>query len=654
MSRDTRLSGRVVQPPDGPVSGVSVRLVGGDGDGETLCRAETDESGSYTLAVSGAAAADVAERAPTVLVGPADDPVVGQSVTETVREGGGELSPVVLPPGRAVGRERTAGIGSQTASDSTQSVRGNSAQSAGSGGSPGGTARASDGGQWERSSAAAMLVGGYGEDSQMPYHGTVAQRGMTDTPRQPGRRGFGRFQRLFDYLPSATHEPEFLEALGAAGGPMDGGERERPEEGDYPPAGYVFFGQFVDHDITLDPTSSLDRQNDPDGLRNFRTPSTDLDNVYGAGPEVSRHLYQRGSPRGTATEQDDPAKLLLRRNDAGNLADVPRNSQQTALLGDPRNDENLIVSQLQCSMLSAHNAIVDRIEGTVAEVELFETAQQLLRWHYQYLVLHDFLPRVCRADVLADVLEHGREFFTVPEGERPAIPLEFAGAAYRYGHSRIEERYRVNCDFAADLFRGEGGETLRGFRAVPDDHTVDWSYFFDVDDREFFGIDFDFDDGTVQRVAPIDTVLPSSLMRLPFVGEGPTSLASRNLLRGRRLGLPSGQAVARTMGVEVLHSDDVGFDSAAETVEDETGLERGDEETPLWFYVLGEAAELTDGARLGPVGSRIVAETLVGLIDENDKSYRTIQPNWSPEAVDALPFDDDVTVGELLTFGRSE
>ncbi|MEZ3117042.1 heme peroxidase family protein [Halobaculum sp. MBLA0147] len=610
MSSDTVVSGRVVQPPAGPAADVPVRLVAGSEaaddtrtDGEPLAEAETDASGTFDLVVDESPAA-VADSEPTLeVVGPGSEPLARESVTELVADGGGELDTVVLPASADLDGD---------AADAT-----------------------ADGGQVS-SSVATMLVGGYAGDSQMPHHGTVEQRGMTETPRRPGTRGFGRFRRLFDALPPATHDPEFLELLGREGGPMDGGERERPEDSDFPPAGYVFFGQFVDHDVTLDPTSSLDRQNDPDALRNFRTPGTDLDNVYGAGPEVSRHLYQRGAPRGEATEQADPAKFLLRRNDAGELADVPRNSQETALIGDPRNDENLIVSQVQCSMLSAHNEIVDRLEAEGIEEGRFEEAQQLLRWTYQWLLLNDFLPRVCDPEIVESVREEGREFYQVPDDDRPFVPLEFAGAAYRYGHSRIEERYTVNDEFEADLFTAEGGPTLRGFRVVPSDRTVDWARFFDLDG------------GSVQRVAPIDTVLPNSLMDLPFVGEGPSSLAARNLVRGRRLGLPSGQAVARAMGVDPLSSEAVGFTEAAEAVP----VAPGDRETPLWFYVLGEAAEEHDGARLGPVGSRLVAETLVGLVDENPKSYRRLQPNWTPADPDVLPFDRHLTVGELLAFGR--
>lgn len=630
MSSETQLTGRVVQPPTGPVGDVSVVVVDGDGDG--VARTETGADGRFSLTVT-ADATDVAARL-----------VVGDAVEEPATEaldGDGEVGTVMIPPGEAVG-------GAAADGGEGPSLGAGEGPSAGGGETaPDSGAPSAGGGEGPSEGAMRMMMEPYGDDATgLPEHGSVSQRGMTETPTRPAASGHGRFGALFDFLPAASHEPAFLELLGAADGPMDVGDEELPERADYPPAGYVFYGQFVDHDITLDTTSSLDRQVDPAALRNFRTPGLDLDNVYGAGHEADRHLYARR----VGGAQDNPYKLLLRENDAGELADLARNSQNTALIGDPRNDENQLVSQLHCSMIGAHNRIIERLEaaGEAEGEAAFEEAQQLLRWHHQYLVVNDFLPRVCEESVLADVLENGREFYTPPAGETPFIPVEFAGAAYRYGHSRIEERYRLNDSFAADLFQANGGDTLRGFRPVSSERTIDWSYFFDLTDTEFDGA---ASEGDVQRVAPIDTKLPESLHRLPFTE--PSSLAARNLLRGRRLGLPSGQAVARAMGVEVFTADDLGYDDDVETVRREHGVEPGDEETPLWYYVLAEAAVDNGGARLGPVGSRLVAETLVGLIDESRASYRTLQPNWTPEFVESLPFDEELTVGELLAFGAA-
>lgn len=596
MDGDTQLTGRVVQPPTGPVAGVTVALVV---DGETVASGQTDDNGQFSLAPD-----TEPDGEPTLVV--ADR--VEESVTAAVADGGGEVGTVVLP------QEAPAPSGPDAG-----------------GPSPG---------------AMKLMTESYGADAGGGIHGSVEQRGLTETPRRPAQSGVGRFGRLFDFLPAATHDTAFLEALGRPDGPMNVGDEELPERADYPPAGYVFYGQFLDHDVTLDTTSSLDRQVDPSALRNFRTPGLDLDNVYGAGREVDRHLYQHGGPD---ADQNDEHKLLLGPDTDGALTDLPRNAQGVALIGDPRNDENQILSQLQASLLGAHNRIVDRLAARRdGESGVFEEAQQLLRWHHQYLVVNDFLPRVCEETTLRDVLENGRRFFSLPDDQEPFVPVEFAGAAYRYGHSRIEERYRLNDSFRADLFQGE--RHLRGGRRLAADRRIDWSYFFDLTDTQFAGAAGDDD---LQRVAPIDAKLPESLLRLPmFGGEGAlASLATRNLLRGRRLGLPSGQAVARAVGAEVYTADDLGYDDAVAAVERETGRTPGDRETPLWYYVLAEANVANGGARLGPVGSRIVAETFLGLLDESRAAYRTVQPNWTPAAVDELPFDEDAEVGELLAFG---
>jgi hypothetical protein len=100
----------------------------------------------------------------------------------------------------------------------------------------------------------------------------------------------------------------------------------------------------------------------------------------------------------------------------------------------------------------------------------------------------------------------------------------------------------------------------------------------------------------------------------------PGALAQRNLLRHLTFGLPSGQAVARAMGIEPL---------ACDKLEDlaEFGLQTT---TPLWFYILREAHRRADGQHLGPVGGRIVAEVFVGLLLGDRLSFLRCDPHWQP------------------------
>src|SRR5437763_10303698 len=120
-------------------------------------------------------------------------------------------------------------------------------------------------------------------------------------------------------------------------------EAEPEDENPTVTAGYTYLGQFIDHDITFDPVSVLTAANDPDALTDFRTPRLDLDSVYGRGPDDVPFLYD-----------PDGVHLLIGRNAEGD-DDLPRNSNGRALLGDPRNDDNLIVSQLTQGFLKYHN-----------------------------------------------------------------------------------------------------------------------------------------------------------------------------------------------------------------------------------------------------------------------------------------------------------
>jgi hypothetical protein len=467
------------------------------------------------------------------------------------------------------------------------------------------------------------------EAAQSMHHGMGGQRGVENVPVGPSAPGHGRFQRMFPHLTPADHDVAFLQELGLPGGPLDESAAGSVDDGPLP-SGFVFLGQFIDHDITLDPLSSLTRQNDPDALRNFRTPGLDLDSVYGAGPEADPFRYESPFVGG------DNHYLLLA--DADRI-DLPRNHHDTALIGDPRNDENLIVSQLHYAMLNFHNAVVDWL-GDVPD--LFEKAQTVVRRHYHWIVLHEYLPAVCDSDIVERVRDEGdRRFFTVEVDEPAYIPLEFSGAAYRFGHSQARLDYRVNAGFEGPLF-GMPGDTDAlgtGFQAVPEHKAVNWRYLFDFDGS---GVD-------PQPVRAIDPRLAPDLLALPFVMDAEPwrkSLASRNLVRGRQLGLPSGQAVARNVGdVPVVSNDDVGFDAIlSDHGQDE------DTEMPLWYYVLAEAAHLTGGDHLGPVGSRIVAETLVGLIDSDPSSYRTVHPGWTPTLPGPHSGSDDFQMADLLEF----
>lgn len=225
------------------------------------------------------------------------------------------------------------------------------------------------------------------------------------------------------------------------------------------------------------------------------------------------------------------------------------------------------------------------------------------------MLLHDFLPRLIGQDAADTLLEQGASRFHSAVGDGEAfIPFEFADAAYRYGHSQIRHRYRLAGGEDLPLF-----PDLIGFRPVPAARVVDWSLMFDMPGRP-----------PAQRAKKIDGRLPRSLIELPVAITGPTtdrdlrSLAVRDLERGCGTGLPSGEAVARELGEEPLCADELGMPDGWEC------------ETPLWFYVLREAEVRGRGDRLGPVGGTIVGEVLVGLVDRDPASFRSVEPGWRP------------------------
>jgi hypothetical protein len=407
----------------------------------------------------------------------------------------------------------------------------------------------------------------------------------------------GRYERLFgDLEPLAGDEARLLE-LGAPGGVCDGGST--CEDARETAAGWPFFGQFVAHDITAD-RSELAHHADGGHLFNFRTPRANLECLYGAGPVGNPFLYSR----------EDPAKLLVGRNDAGEEADLPRNPEGIALVGDPRNDVHLFMAQLHVAMLRMHNDLVDRLRaGGVPAHEVFERARREAKWHYQWIIVHDYLPTLVGGELVDEVLAEGPRFYRVVDGS-PRIPLEFADGAFRYGHSQIREDYVLK--------EGSGEHRLfpdlLGFGPVPADRMIDWSLFFDVPGRP-----------PAQRAKRIDGQLARSLIELPTAITGESderayrSLAGRDLQRGHAYGLPSGEAVASAMGEEPLGRDEVGL------------LDAGWEaDTPLWFYVLRESEARGDGERLGPVGGRIVAEVLLGIIENDPESYRAVEADWTP------------------------
>lgn len=454
----------------------------------------------------------------------------------------------------------------------------------------------------------------------------------------------GRFGRMFRTLPKAEFTDSALKALADA---MSAPKEDTPtpetetddEENSGISAGYTYLGQFIDHDLTFDPASSLQKQNDPNSLVDFRTPKFDLDNIYGRGPDDQPYLYEKDGKKFVL------GRSLINSDLDKNVRDVQRNNPDTgdkrAIIGDPRNDENVIVSQLQGIFLRFHNRMIDLNPN--ADIA---TVQRMVRWHYQWVVLHDFLPTIIGDEILGKILPHLAKKTSIhkdkPElsfykwTKEPFMPVEFSVAAYRFGHSMVRPIYRLNQVVPRfDIFSDDPLTSLTGFREFPKEWAIDWRLFFDFGNKP--------DPHSSQRIQPaykIDSSLVNPLANLPLsIATGIRSLPLRNLTRGSRMGLPSGQDVARKMNIPVVPDEKLKVGKANQDGQTANQpISKIDpsftNKAPLWFYILAESQQVfvnnDTPIRLGPVGGRIVGEVFVGLMLGDSHSFLSQEPTWTP------------------------
>jgi len=500
------------------------------------------------------------------------------------------------------------------------------------------------------------------------------------------------FERRFDFLfLELQNDPNNLlpETKATRDALRDLGEAMADEgtdaaTGDSDPAfssAYTYFGQFVDHDITLEKSSQpgmappvdpnltpLPLQDIRDQTRNVRTGVLELDSVYNSparrDPEPNGPRMKIGkvdeSSGGRPPGKDD-FNDLPRRGESG---DPVRDRQ--ALIGDPRNDENLIVAQMHVAFLRAHNRLLEE----TSPPERLKKAKRRLRRHYQHIVIHDFLKQIAEPSIVNDIIENGNRIYDPGEDEF-FMPLEFSVAAYRFGHSMVRAEYDFNLNFNTtkgpnfrarifpELFKftalmGQlGGGNVPEFKTLPEIWIIQWSNFF-RGAGDFFN-----------KARKIDTKLVEPLQHLQTMG-GQTEpglaakLAVRNLLRGYQLRMPTGQAVAHALHDKLLGVRDIPVLTAAQIRQGAGGGAAGDaqrqvltasgfdERTPLWYYILAEAALLRDGRRLGPVGSTIVAEVLIGLVRRSPDSILAPGLDWNP----SLPSEEpgEFTLHDLLRY----
>ena len=560
----------------------------------------------------------------------------------------------------------------------------------------------------------------------MASHAKSSATGL-EAGAMPGM-GTGTFRRMRPDLPAANRlSKDCIMAIAVAMTQKDdAGESidhaEPVDENPTIPAGFTYFGQFVDHDLTLDPTPlSVSSGSLTNALEDFRTPALDLDCVYGRGKDDQPYMYKGVELRlGEALDHNG--------GPIQNDKDLHRLPDGTAILGDKRNDENKIVSQVQGAMIRLHNKIVHQdalllragarlVVGPdwsqdQADDSRFRAAVAIVRWHYQWVVLNDYLDRICEPGMVSEVLNPNGAprllNYLHTAAEYPYMPLEFSGAAFRFAHSMVRPSYALNIDIGTDVTRvmrngksepvtpriptfsnGKPDSNLNGFvdGTLPPNWAIDWGYFLPGLNPKV-GKDFK----VPQPSYRIDANLVSPLRELPeFKDVIPPvfrNLAFRNLARGQQLGLPSGETMSNAFGITPLGpnvlwtagssritqaaidamSEDArkSFDPIDDARRDvaKTFLDHGLRgNTPLWYYILREAEYygvtndpneemvILGGQHLGPLGSRIVAETLVAIVWLDETSYLNCKPGFQPypEISDNGPLTLDKLLAYALT-----
>jgi Animal haem peroxidase len=408
------------------------------------------------------------------------------------------------------------------------------------------------------------------------------------------------------------------------------------------PAGFTYLGQFIDHDLTFDKTDVMLGANvTPAQLLQARSPSLDLDSLYGAGPQDpgSAKFYEADGLHLKMGKTTGPTK---------NGFDLPRGAGNTAakkrkaIIPDPRNDENLAVAQTHLAMIRFHNRVVDTQLGGVPDAQKFDRAREIVTKHYQWMIRTDYLPRIARKAVVDNVFTGGRKAFEAGAAptDVPTMPIEFSIAGFRLGHAMVRANYNWNKIFdngggTLDLlftFSATGGN-LGSDTRLASIWIADFRRLYDFGEANKPNLTVPA--SKFNRAMRIDTRIVDPLQHLPPQTVGlPNStgfndrrrnLAFRNLTRAKMVKLATGQQMQRFLknkGVTIprltkqqIRDGNNGADLSGLTAAQREAVLKN---TPLWFYVLREA-EL-NGGKLSGVGARIVAETFHRAIEGSTHS----------------------------------
>lgn len=458
------------------------------------------------------------------------------------------------------------------------------------------------------------------------------------------------------------------------------------------PPVYTYWGQFIDHDLTANTDRDGEVSNirkevidplEPDfvktNLGNLRKPKFDLDSLYGDGPTLDAGAQTK------AAEFYDGIKFKMGVNHSvgvlgeqipsiGDLSrDLPRRDDKSPIIGDSRNDENLIVAQFHLMLMRFHNSVVDWVSANDpqdSDAKTFVRAQDLVRWHYQWLCIHDYLKTITVQGIVDRKLFDGTDFYEKRNGEL-FMPLEFSVAAFRFGHTMVRAEYDFNRNFGSSVppansllstapfnlmfeFTGKGG-----FPNPPDSPTlpfnwiIEWDRFVHKGTSDPLRFARKIDTHLALPLSNMQNEIDEDAMNLPMpLQQLIAHLAMRNLLRGYLLSIPTGQCLAEQFAIEPLTAEELNRDNPSEIaalMETAGFLEK----TPAWYYILKESEVRENGNSLGETGSQIIAETFVGIMTEDDSSF--LNKDFDPS--EGVKFDDGsslVTISDMIRFAGLE
>jgi hypothetical protein len=483
-----------------------------------------------------------------------------------------------------------------------------------------------------------------------------AEPATTTEPQEPTFK-FGHMFPRTAFALSPLQRDDMIQELIGLGMEMNKPGVNAQEDTSSIPSGYTYLGQYIAHEITFDTTKAP--LGSGSATPNYRSPQIDLDSLYGGGPKESPQLYQDCARLKVG---ETVRGIGLRRTFPNDLPRIGYGDEKVcqALIPDPRNDENLPLAQLHLAFIRFHNNVVDQLFSELCPVEkLFDTARKEVVQHFQAIILEDFLPTLLdeagRERLRSRVVRH----FKTETEHGVFMPLEFSGAAFRFGHSMVREQYEWNYVHCSEDYRaGPAGLSdllnLTGFSGDLDgsprlrsDWVIDWRRFFDLS-----GVGYPNDHRRFNNARKIDTTLDLHLEKIrgyphDGVAEAHRSLTVRNLLRGFSFELPTGEEVAGFMELDPLKPEKIASGPHQEILN--RAAFRG--RTPLWYYVLKEA-ELNNGL-LGPVASCIIVDTFLGLIKKSPYSILN-DPEWHAKygVSDTEPKTQHYEISNLLAFAN--